>query len=244
AAAVAEILAAFGVEEEDPGELTWDALERRAWTEGPAALTLGVRAGQYLIWLGLSSIISFNWHVLALFCLGAAAMKLELLGADRRSLHGRLAALGVTAGLLLEAAAVVLWLRTGFSPGAVDALATVLHEVGSLVLAAGYLGAVLWLVHRAAGRPPGPIQTPLAAVGRTALTSYLGQSAVFNLLFPFWGLGLWSRLDRPTLIALSAVIFLAQAAVATLWLRRYAMGPCEWLWRWGTYGARPPLRLP
>ncbi|MEM1178724.1 MAG: DUF418 domain-containing protein [Acidobacteriota bacterium] len=28
---------------------------------------------------------------------------------------------------------------------------------------------------------------------------------------------------------------------ATLWLRRFTMGPCEWLWRWGTYGTRPPV---
>ncbi|MEO1370631.1 MAG: DUF418 domain-containing protein, partial [Acidobacteriota bacterium] len=182
-------------------------------------------------------------HVLALFCLGAAAMKLGLLGADRRSLHGRLAINGLVAGLVLEASAIGLWLHTDFAPGAAGALATLLHEVGSLVLAAGYLGAVLWLVHRSPKRAPGPIQAPLAAVGRTALTSYLGQSVVFNLLFPHWGLGLWSQLGRPTLIALAALIFLAQAAVATLWLRRFSMGPCEWLWRWGTYGARPPLRL-
>ncbi|MEO1087763.1 MAG: hypothetical protein AAFY88_26310 [Acidobacteriota bacterium] len=141
AAVIGEIVAAFGVETEDPDELTWEAVERRAWTEGPVTLTLGARATQYLIWLGLSSIISFNWHVVALFCIGAAAMKLELLGAERLALHGRLAAGGVAAGLVLETVAVGLWLRADFAPGAVSALATLLHEVGSLALAAGYLGA-------------------------------------------------------------------------------------------------------
>ena len=34
-----------------------------------------------------------------------------------------------------------------------------------------------------------------------------------------------------------------EGMLAIWWLRRWRYGPVEWLWRWGTYGARPPLRL-
>ncbi|MDA8017561.1 MAG: DUF418 domain-containing protein, partial [Thermoanaerobaculia bacterium] len=36
-------------------------------------------------------------------------------------------------------------------------------------------------------------------------------------------------------------IYAVQAVIAILWLRAFAFGPCEWLWRWLTYGRRPPL---
>ena len=219
----------------------WQEVEERAWTEGPLELTLSVRAVEYALWLVISSLVSFNWHVMALFCLGAAIMKRGLLGAEHRPLHGGLAAAGLVSGLLLEGAAIALWLTDGFAPGAVNAIATFVHEIGSLLLAAGYLGSVAWLVHGGAGRLMSRVEGALAAVGRTALTSYLGQSVIFNLLFPWFGLGLWGQLGRAELIAMAVLIFAAQALVASLWLRFFAMGPCEWLWRWATYGQRPRL---
>ena len=220
---------------------SWQEVQERAWTEGPLELTITVRAVEYTMWLVISSLISFNWHVMALFCIGAAMMKRGLLAAEYRPLHGQLAFSGLACGLLLEGASVALWLASGFAPGAVNAAATFVHEIGSLLLAAGYLGFVAWLVHGGAGRLLSRVKGALAAIGRTALTSYLGQSLVFNLLFPWFGLGLWGQLGRAELIVVAVLIFAAQALVASLWLRYFAMGPCEWLWRWATYGRRPRL---
>jgi uncharacterized protein len=30
--------------------------------------------------------------------------------------------------------------------------------------------------------------------------------------------------------------------LSTLWLRSFTQGPLEWLWRWGNWGHRRPLR--
>ena len=38
------------------------------------------------------------------------------------------------------------------------------------------------------------------------------------------------------------VILLGQWCASTLWLRSFRQGPLEWLWRWGTWGHRQPLR--
>lgn len=218
---------------------TWGELEARAWQDGLWQLTFTVRAIEYVAWLFISSLISFNWHVMALFLLGAALMKQGALERRHRRRHGQLAVVGWIVGLVLEGVAISWWLVSDFAPGLAGLAPTLLHEVGSLVLAAGYVGTVAWMVHGGLGKWLYP---PLAAVGRTALSCYLGQSVAFNLLFPWYGLGLWGELDRLQLLILGCGLFALQAVLAMLWLHRFTMGPLEWLWRWATYGVRPPLR--
>ena len=219
---------------------SWTEIEARAWTEGPLKLTMTVRALEYIGWLILSCLISFNWHVMALFLVGAAIMKRGWLGTEYRAEHGRLACWALAIGIALEAVAVGLQLSTNFAAGTPAAVASLFHEVGSLVLAAGYLGSVAWLVH---GKKLQALHAPFSAVGRTALTSYLGQSVAFNLLFPWYGLGLWGDLTRAQLVGLVFLVYIVQMLLAILWLRRFTMGPCEWLWRWLTYGKRPGLLI-
>ncbi|WP_159886151.1 DUF418 domain-containing protein [Paenibacillus puerhi] len=82
----------------------------------------------------------------------------------------------------------------------------------------------------------------LAALGRMALTSYLVQSALTMLLVSLLGsraagLPLWTG-------ALYAVLVsVLQVGASLLWLRRYRMGPVEWIWRAAVYGSWPSFRL-
>jgi hypothetical protein len=41
---------------------------------------------------------------------------------------------------------------------------------------------------------------------------------------------------------LGTAVFGAQLTVSAWWLRHFRFGPVEWVWRWVTYQARPPLR--
>jgi uncharacterized protein len=43
---------------------------------------------------------------------------------------------------------------------------------------------------------------------------------------------------------LAAAIFGLEVAISWFWLRRFRLGPAEWLWRSFTYGAAQPLRAP
>jgi len=80
---------------------------------------------------------------------------------------------------------------------------------------------------------------PIGAMGRMALTLYLGQSLAGALVFSGFGLGLWNSLSWPRLWTVALLILLAQALFATAWFRRFRYGPVEWLWRLGTYGKLP-----
>lgn len=83
----------------------------------------------------------------------------------------------------------------------------------------------------------------LAPVGRMALTNYLLQTVICVFLFYGFGFGLFGKVGatKATLIALG--IFLAQIFLSALWLKYFAYGPMEWIWRQLTYRQRLNLRL-
>lgn len=84
--------------------------------------------------------------------------------------------------------------------------------------------------------------SPLAAIGRMALTNYLMQAAVIVPLCLLFG---WfDRFTPTTALLLALGLFtLVQLPFSILWLRRFQFGPVEWVWRRLTYGRSVPLRL-
>lgn len=84
---------------------------------------------------------------------------------------------------------------------------------------------------------------PLAVTGRMALTTYLTQSIVCTLLFYNYGLDWYGHVGFTGVFAITMVLFAAQMAMSTWWLRRFRYGPAEWFWRTLTYGGAPAMRI-
>jgi uncharacterized protein len=82
---------------------------------------------------------------------------------------------------------------------------------------------------------------PFVAVGRMALSNYLLQSLVCTTLYYSWGAGLYGRVNPLLGFVPTIAIYAAQVVLSVWWLRYFAMGPMEWLWRRLTYGAAPAL---
>jgi uncharacterized protein len=216
-----------------------DEATREAMLVGPLGLTIKHRAISFFSLQIVFTIISFNWRVVAMFFFGAALMKSRALDASKLGLHKRLAAAGLSLGLLLEAYGI--WASDGVGLDASNTgLGTMAHELGSLTLAMGLAATVCWMVHT--GRCQ-QLCAWLAALGRSALTNYLLQSIFMNLLLMWFGFGLWGQLSRLQVIAIVCLLFPLQVFASVLWTRRFAYGPAEWLWRWATYGRRPRWRL-
>ena len=77
-----------------------------------------------------------------------------------------------------------------------------------------------------------------------AFTNYLTQSLIMTTLFYGGrGFGLMGQVDRPALWAIVVAVWALQLVWSVLWLRRFQMGPLEWLWRSLTEGRRLPIRL-
>jgi uncharacterized protein len=104
----------------------------------------------------------------------------------------------------------------------------------------GHIGLLGWLWQT--GRAERLIGL-FAPAGRLALTNYIGQTIVCQwLLFPGFAFGLHDQLGIAALWATALAIIAVQIALSHLWLTWFAIGPLEWVWRWGTYGRRPALR--
>jgi uncharacterized protein len=84
--------------------------------------------------------------------------------------------------------------------------------------------------------------SPLAAVGRMALTNYLMHSLVFTTVSNNYGLGFYGRITPPVGLLLTLLMYAVQIPLSSWWLSRYRFGPVEWLWRSLTYGKLQPMR--
>ncbi len=193
---------------------------------------LATRPVEFLGWLVISSFISFNWRVVAFFFLGAAIMKSHLVIPTRVRLHRNVGWIGLCLGGCLELlSAYSLW--SDVHPArATRLLIACCDEIGSVLLSFGFAGMILWLVH---SRRLAWLQHALAAVGRTALTNYLLQSVVMNIVFGSFLLDQYNKLSRPEVLIWFSAVFATQMVVSTVWLRFKQMGPVESIWRSLTY---------
>jgi len=155
--------------------------------------------------------------------------------ANRRLLFG-VATLGILlgGGLSLAAAGQELfdWPSLGRARFPVERL-------GAVVLALGYVAAVIAAVNLSGGRR---ILGWAAPLGRMAFTNYLAQSVICGWIFYGYGLSQFGRLGVAATLAIGIFVYVAQVVFSAWWLRRYRFGPVEWLWRSCMYGAPQPMR--
>lgn len=127
-----------------------------------------------------------------------------------------------------------------FPPTAAGIVGVMTYAFGVPALAFFFIASVAQLWQKAAGQK---MLAFLAPVGRMALTNYLLQTIICVIIFYGYGFGQFGKFGAlaSTLIALA--IFLFQIFTSALWLKYFAYGPIEWIWRQLTYGKRLNLRL-
>lgn len=183
-------------------------------------------------------IVLFNWPIaFAAFCAGLVAGRRGLLADPERLAaalrpHAPALALGAVIGNGLPA--LFPWW-----PPAVGVATFPLLATGGPCLAALYALGLTRLWRDPRGQA---VLMALVPAGRMSLTVYLGQSLLANALFMGWGLGLYGAVDRWALPLVALAIAAVLAGGAHLWLRRFRMGPDEWLLRSFTYGRWQRLR--
>lgn len=177
---------------------------------------------------------------LALFCIGLLAVRHRIL--DQPKHHVRLIVGWMAFGAFAWATSwlVLRNLPTLAVPGTTEPLASGLGVLQDQWLCFTYIGGVvLLLAYR-------PVWTARLAVfgwaGRMALTNYMVQAAVLDVLASGYGFGL--KLRPYAYVPAAVLLFAAEAALSGVWLAHYRFGPLEWLWRTLTYARPQPLRAP
>jgi uncharacterized protein len=77
--------------------------------------------------------------------------------------------------------------------------------------------------------------------GRMALTNYMVQIAILDLLFSNYAIGL--SVHPLVGLVCAIVLFLIDAAFTRWWLAYHRYGPLEWIWRAVTYWSKPGNRV-
>jgi uncharacterized protein len=165
--------------------------------------------------------------------LGLAALRSGLLtGRGSGAALWALVVGGYAIGLPLAVAETRALLASGFDP-LIDKQWLVIYDLRRVAVAAGHLGVILLVCRSGVAAR---LRRRLAAVGRMALSNYLGQSVIGGLLFYSVGLGLYGRYTGWHLYVFVLLIWLLQLAWSGWWLARFRFGPAEWLWRSLVYG--------
>jgi len=177
------------------------------------------------------------WRVGGTVLLGMALYKWGVLTGERSSRLYRALVAGALPGIGIVLAGVWYIEANGWSTGAALVWQQ-FNYVGSVLVAGGYVGAVVLYARR---RPEGPLTRTFAAVGRTAFTNYLLQTVVATFVFYGHGLGLFGSVSRIEALAMVLAFWPVQIVLSVLWLRAFRFGPVEWVWRSLTYGERRRL---
>lgn len=102
-------------------------------------------------------------------------------------------------------------------------------EGARLAVGLGHLALINFLAKTRAGTV---ILSPFRAAGRIAFSLYFVEQIIgLHILFSPYGLNLWGRFGWAAMTGIAALMFVGLLILANVWMKFFAMGPLEWLWR-------------
>ena len=214
--------------------------------EGLAEMDAEARAALPLYYEAYGSgtfreVIDLRWHewteyliyagpiqmpgVLAFFMLGLALVKSDLIANPSAPLWSKARHIALPIGLTLSLIAAGLLAMTDNQLSSTGLFAMMLVIIGSPFATFGYLG---WLAQWAAG-PDTAFRTFIARGGTATLTAYLLQSIILSLVFTGYGLGFYGDIGAAGCIAIALATGIFTLIFSSLWRKKFARGPFEFL---------------
>ena len=227
---------------DDPAAAEAGILARQAAAQSGDFFTFIALVNQdYLRWALTGGLFGWIFYALGRFFMGAWVARRGWIqnAADNLPMFRRWLWPLLIGGLLLESVHLFTEDVAGDALfGQMELLRTILHAVATPLIAAGYICAIVILFH---GGWLSWLVRPFAPVGQMALTNYLTQSVAIILILTSVGpgLGLAGKAGASTFVPLVVTFFTVQILFSYFWMKFFAFGPAEWLWRTLTYGKRP-----
>ncbi|QYK47598.1 MAG: DUF418 domain-containing protein [Phycisphaeraceae bacterium] len=222
---------------EGPQSPVWMEAETIAYQKGPY---LDLAIFRSVTWLAMFVfVIPFMGpRILGLFLIGAALIRSDFFNQSRTRIHRTLIRVGLLVGL--PAAALAASGKLFITPGDVthplNFVWQALYALGAIAIPFAILGGAALLANRAPASPGlARLLHPFACAGRLGLTNYLTQTLVATTTFYFYGFGLFGKVNGLWPIVFVLGLYGCQLVFSTLYLKRFAIGPAEWLWRTATY---------
>jgi uncharacterized protein len=177
---------------------------------------------------------------LGMMLLGMGLLKLGFLsGQLTNRTYMWIALIGYGVGLPLGALCMWKVWGSGFHPLAMGRWEFLPYDMLRILVGLAHASVVLLIVKAGALKRT---TKPLAAVGQTALSNYIGTTVVCTLVFYGWGFGMFGKLQFYQLFYMVAAIWALNLLASTAWLKYFRFGPLEWVWRSLTYWSAQPMR--
>jgi uncharacterized protein len=186
-------------------------------------------------------IFTSGWilETVGLFIAGMGLMKSGYLtGRFRSSSYVTIAIIGYSVSVPIVLAGLFHANHYGFSSSVTAVWMALPYEIQSISAALAHSATIILIVKHGRLRR---VRRSLADVGRTAFTNYLMVSIVLQGLFPWFGLLPFGGMEHYQLLTLTVFIWTLNVALSHFWLRSFAFGPIEWVWRSLTYWEAQPL---
>jgi len=185
-------------------------------------------------------LLVMGWKSIGNMLLGMALFKAGILAGQRsRDVYAKMALAGLLLGLPMVGFGVWRNVTAAWNVRYSFFFGTQYNYWGAIIVDIGWIG-VLMLFCTSSGLTRA--KAALSAVGRTAFSNYILQTLIGTTLFYGHGFGLFGDVSRVDQILIVVAIWMVQLFISPLWLRYFAFGPLEWLWRSLTYWRRMPLK--
>lgn len=181
------------------------------------------------------------WDILLCMFVGMAFFKLGILqGEAKTSLYAWMTVIGLGIGLPLS----YLFLQPDITHRFDHFVITKekmfsFYEIQRMVHSLGIFGLIMLMYKSGWFKWLFALMRP---VGRMAFTNYLLQSLICGLIFYGIGFGLFGKLQRYELYYVVISVWIFEIILSHIWMRYFAFGPFEWLWRSLTYWKKQPFK--
>lgn len=215
-------------------KLAKDEAKARAGSFGDYA---GFWISTYILFVGKGSLLGGVVEAFGTMLLGIALWKTGFIQ-GQRSTRDYLIALVVAYGFGLTARYVGGLEKMSFAP--IPKTIWMTAELARIAVSIGHIALINLLIRTGLGHKA---LKPFLAAGQMAFTLYLMQQVIgiFFLYSPI-GLHLPMAPGWAYLLGLASVVIVAQLIFANLWMRWFASGPLEWIWRSLAYCRKQPFR--
>lgn len=215
-------------------KLAKDEAKARAGSFGDYA---GFWISTYILFVGKGSLLGGVVEAFGTMLLGIALWKTGFIQ-GQRSTRDYLIALVVAYGFGLTARYVGGLEKMSFAP--IPKTIWMTAELARIAVSIGHIALINLLIRTGLGHKA---LKPFLAAGQMAFTLYLMQQVIgIYFLYSPIGLHLPMAPGWAYLLGLASAVIVAQLIFANLWMRWFASGPLEWIWRSLAYCRKQPFR--
>lgn len=169
------------------------------------------------------------WRMLGMIFLGMALMRTGFLsGQWSLGSYRRVAVLGLAVGVPVVVTGLLFNEAVDWDFRYSMFLGRIANHWGSVAIALAWISLVIMLVKQSVLHR---LSRALEAVGRLAMTNYIGQSIICAGIFYGFGLGLFLQLGHLELLGVVVAVWAFQIVFSLAWRRFTGIGPLERLWR-------------